>query len=577
MEGVLQQEKEEIRKYTRELLGRVRDAISKNRTTDHERLKLAESIKQIDELFLLVVAGEFNSGKSSFINALLGSDLLHEGVTPTTTKVQIVKYGEPGQALGDGGLLTTTAQCSLLEHINIVDTPGTNAIQREHESITDDFIPRSDLVLFITSADRPFSHSEQIFLERIKSWGKKIVLIVNKIDIFQDKHDTNKVMDFVQISAKELIGNIAATFSTSARLAKLGRKGNDVAWKNSGFEILEDYIKTTLDDSGRFRLKLLNPLGICQKLIKSQLKLCLQDLTSLEDDRQMIDDIERQTTVFDSDMKAEFENRLSEIDSLPKDMETRGLKFFDETMRIGRIPDLMRREKIQKEFTNKVIGDLPQQIERRISDMIDWMVEQDLQQWNAVVEHLEARRKKNRDRVVGASNTLNSALSFDRQRLIDSIGMSVRETISSYDKDEESQKMSMAAREAVINTGIVGIGGTGLGTALVLLFNTVSIDIIGVVAGLTAMTIGALILPFKRRKAKKNFSEKLADLREKLVAGLKEQFNRELRRSKRRIDDIVAPFSRFIRAEESKVTRERDTLQQLDTEVEGLISKVESL
>jgi predicted GTPase len=51
--------------------------------------------------------------------------------------------------------------------MSIVDTPGTNAIVREHEALTSQFVPRSDLVLFITSADRPFTESEKIFLQHI--------------------------------------------------------------------------------------------------------------------------------------------------------------------------------------------------------------------------------------------------------------------------------------------------------------------------------------------------------------------------------------------------------------------------
>ena len=62
------------------------------------------------------------------------------------------------------------------------DTPGTNAIHREHERLTREFVPRSDLVLFVTSADRPFTESERGFLQGIRDWGKKIVVVVNKMD-----------------------------------------------------------------------------------------------------------------------------------------------------------------------------------------------------------------------------------------------------------------------------------------------------------------------------------------------------------------------------------------------------------
>ena len=80
-----------------------------------------------------------------------------------------------------------TAPVELLRDLHIVDTPGTNAIDREHERLTIDFVPRADLVLFVTSADRPFTETERVFLETIRDWGKKIVIVVNKVDIFQQR------------------------------------------------------------------------------------------------------------------------------------------------------------------------------------------------------------------------------------------------------------------------------------------------------------------------------------------------------------------------------------------------------
>ena len=59
-----------------------------------ERSALERSIAQLDRLFLLVVIGEFNAGKSAFVNALAGARILEEGVTPTTTTLQILQFGE---------------------------------------------------------------------------------------------------------------------------------------------------------------------------------------------------------------------------------------------------------------------------------------------------------------------------------------------------------------------------------------------------------------------------------------------------------------------------------------------------
>lgn len=164
MELVLNSQQEELLKQTRKTLGRTRDILGQTAVSANERQALINSIHQLDELFLLVVAGEFNSGKSAFINAILGESLQQEGVTPTTDQIYWLKYGQMREKKpGERGIWEKTAPIDLLRELSIVDTPGTNAILREHETLTTEFIPRSDLVLFITSADRPFTESERGF------------------------------------------------------------------------------------------------------------------------------------------------------------------------------------------------------------------------------------------------------------------------------------------------------------------------------------------------------------------------------------------------------------------------------
>jgi predicted GTPase len=153
----------------RELLAELRDALTRFDATAADQAALAASIRQLDEFFLLVVVGEFNAGKSAFINALAGQRVLQEGVTPTTAQIHVLKYGDTvATSVDDHGLRVLSAPVDLLRDVHIVDTPGTNAIIREHEQLTADFIPRADLVLFVTSADRPFTETERSFLEAIR-------------------------------------------------------------------------------------------------------------------------------------------------------------------------------------------------------------------------------------------------------------------------------------------------------------------------------------------------------------------------------------------------------------------------
>ncbi len=166
-----------------------------------------------DERRALVVAGEFNAGKSAFINALLGRSLLEEGVTPTTQGITRIEHGETEQhEKRSEGFESIRAPIEVLESVNIVDTPGTNAIHREHEAITRDFVPRSDMVLFVTSADRPFTESERAFLEGIRDWGKKVVVVVNKIDILETPEAVLEVVDFVRVHATKLLSSEPRSF-----------------------------------------------------------------------------------------------------------------------------------------------------------------------------------------------------------------------------------------------------------------------------------------------------------------------------------------------------------------------------
>ena len=183
---LLNKTQKELLRRERELLNQLQLTLVEYNVQEKDQQALMDSIHQLDDFFLLVVVGEFNAGKSAFINALLGERILEEGVTPTTTKVNILRYGEKKEKkILSENVESINLKAPYLKEISIVDTPGTNAIIREHEEITSLFVPRSDLILFVTSADRPFTESERIFLDQIKSWGKNVILALNISYILQ--------------------------------------------------------------------------------------------------------------------------------------------------------------------------------------------------------------------------------------------------------------------------------------------------------------------------------------------------------------------------------------------------------
>jgi small GTP-binding protein len=546
----------------RELLAELRSALTRFGAPEADQDALASSIRQLDEFFLLVVVGEFNAGKSAFINALAGQRVLQEGVTPTTAQIHILKYGDTvTSAVGEHGVREISAPVELLRDVHIVDTPGTNAIIREHERLTNEFVPRADLVLFVTSADRPFTETERAFLESIRNWGKKIVIVVNKADIFETQAELDQVLEFVADAARRLLGIQPEIFPVSARQAMRAKQGEPALWTASRFETLERFVRTTLDERSRFRLKLANPIGVGHALAHRYARIADERLELLRDDVTLLEDIERQLAVYRDDLASGFELRMTAVEKVLLDMEARGHLYFDDTLRIGRVMDLMNRSRIEKEFEERVVGDAPRQIERRVTELIDWLIDQDFRQWQAVTTRLAERTREREARTLGAPDV--GSFHADRSRLIDSVGREAQRVVDTYDKQREAAMIADQARMAVTTAAAAGGAALGLGTLVTLAATTAAADVTGILMAGVIATVGLLVIPARRRKAKAEMREKVTALRERLSQALRTEFERAQEQSAQRINTAVEPYSRFVRAERTRWQQARDTLGRL--------------
>jgi small GTP-binding protein len=543
----------------RQLLAELRDALTRFGANAADQAALAASIRQLDEFFLLVVVGEFNAGKSAFINALVGQTVLQEGVTPTTATIHVMKHGDrAGEEIGDDGLRVITAPADLLRDVHIVDTPGTNAVIREHERLTTDFVPRADLVLFVTSADRPFTESERAFLEAIRAWGKKIVVVINKVDIFERQADTDEVVGFVRTSAQRLLGLTPEIFPVSARLALRAKSGAPATWAASGFEALEASIAETLHESSRFRLKLANPLGVGQALARRYASIADERLTLLNDDVTVLDQIDRQLAVYTADLARGFELRMTAVEKVLVDMEARGHEYFEDTLRIGRVVDLLNRARVQKEFEERVVADAPKQIERRVAELIDWLIDQDFRQWQTVTTTVASRVRNHGSPALGAPDV--GTFHADRTRLIDAVGREAQRVVDTYDKQREAEAIAEQARAAVTTAAAAGGAAVGLGTLVTLAASTAAADVTGILLASVVAALGFLVIPARRRKAKAELQQKVTALRERLTTALRTEFEQARDDSRARIEQAIAPYSRFVRAEHARWTEARTAL-----------------
>ena len=567
-----------LNKKQKDLLTRERQVLNNLQLTlveygvqDKDQQALMESIHQLDDFFLLVVVGEFNAGKSAFINALLGDRILQEGVTPTTTKVNILRFGESeGKTVLSESIESLTLPAPYLKEISIVDTPGTNAVIREHEEITSLFVPRSDLILFVTSADRPYTESERAFLEAIRAWGKKVVLVINKIDILETDQALEEIRKFVAENVKSVLKIEPVIFPVSSRLALKAKQGEPAVWEESQFEALESYIMETLDEESRLKLKLLNPLGVGKRLTSQYAEYYDSRLKLLRDDLALIKDIEDQLDVFRKDMLESFQLRMSDIVKILLEMEQRGEDFFSEYIRLARIFDLVKKEKIQSAYEKEVIGDVPEQVEKKVTGIIDWLVDSNLRQWQAITDHIAEGRQRYKGRMVG---DIGSFI-YDRERLITSIKDEAGRVIDSYDRTREADEIARRSQNAVAAAAAISAGAVGLGTLVTVLASTVATDVTGILLAGAMAALGLFIIPTRRRNAKKEMREKVKAMRDQLTGSLTEHFSQEIERGLQDIWDTITPYTRFIRAEKEKNQQALQTLKDYLAEIIQLESQI---
>jgi len=573
LEPILTDEQRELLTAERELLAEVTAGLERSDTPADDLRALADSVSQLDELFLLVVVGEFNAGKSALINALLGQAVLAEGVTPTTSKIHHIGWGEKlaREPLGSVGE-RITAPVESLRQLTIVDTPGTNALDRAHEALTTDYVPRADLVLFVTSSDRPLSESERVFLEAIRQWGKKVAMVVNKIDILRSEDEVAEVVAYVSENASRLLGLHPEIFPMSALRA--AEAEDEAARATSGLPAVEAYLNDTLDSGELLRLKLGNPLGVATHLLGGALESIEGRLELLGDDLHTIDDIERQTETWSVDIRREFELRLSDIDNALHGMEQRGTEFFDDTLRLNRLPKLFDKSELKKRFENEVVADAPEAVEAKVDSLIDWLVDSELGHWQNVVNHVNRRVATHANRMVGE---VGGRFEADRARLLDTVGRAARDGLASYDRDGEAQRMAENVQRAVTSTAVLEVGAVGLGAAVALAASSTAADITGLTAAGLMAALGLFVLPHRRRRAKTELKQKIAALRRELMTALTAHFDREAERGRHRLDETIAPYTRFVRSESERLESDRVSLTGFSERVGELTARVEDL
>ncbi len=250
-----------------DLAGEIRDV-----SGDTEAIAILENlVASLKEPFVFVVVGEVNVGKSTFLNALFGQDFSRTGVVPTTDKILFFKHGPVQQVVPITPTLDEVhVPAEFLRDFHIVDTPGTNSIENEHQQITERFVPISDLVIFVFSAMNPWGASAWQFLDRVhRHWMRNVIFVLQQADL-RSAEEIQVITDYIVQLSRQRFGRDFPVFTVSAKKAYLARSSGvdrDRLMKESGFDLLEGHISSLVSRSAARMNKLANTAALARQLL----------------------------------------------------------------------------------------------------------------------------------------------------------------------------------------------------------------------------------------------------------------------------------------------------------------------
>jgi len=529
--------------------------------------------ESVDEFFLMVVIGEVKSGKSSFINSILREKVQAEGPLPLTDRIWVLKHGEQAsERISDEFVTEKIHPNELLKLFHIVDTPGTNSIVRRHGEITESFIPKADLTLFVTSIDRPFSESEKQFLDFVsEKWRKKVLFVLTKIDA-REPGDVPQVVEYIKDNCRKFYDFTPRVFPISSKVAAEAREsGDDEKLETSGLPELERFLASSLAEEERVRLKLTSPVESGLALLEDLSKVTVSRRGLLEKDFRSLSDLDAQVKQTATELKERYSVYVVKIYDLLREFERRGKNFFEETLRVKNFGLLKNHERFRQRFEKEAIADLKERIQHEMHSATDWLMKEQISLFerslrflndNLVVEKYQER--------VAAPAPQDQGFDYNRDKLVDQIQGAFRREIDRFDVEGECNRIMETAYRGILQQLGVQVGAVGLGTLLVTILTGAALDVTGVLAAGVMFATGFVILPRKKRRAIQEFSLKVDELVREFKRALSESFDGEIEASADKLSRAYDPYLTFYRAEtgalgDAEETQKNVRLQLLQT------------
>ncbi|MBN1284857.1 MAG: dynamin family protein, partial [Anaerolineae bacterium] len=524
--------------------------------------------------------GEFNAGKSSFINALLGDNLLETGATPTTEAIELVRYGKPKSdapaQIGDY-LREWRHPNTGSPGIAIVDTPGTGSVFRQHEAVAKQFLHRADLVVFVLSAKRAFAETERLYLELAQGYGKKIIMLVNQIDLLEER-ELKEVEAFVRTQAKELLHLEPPLFLISAKEAL---SPDAKRRQRSGMSEIRNYLNRIFMKVPPAQQKLLAQLDLAERLAGKARTTMHARLRLVGDDEAQAEQIRMELEAHAGQINERRDDAQAELARTFGNLRARGEDFINENLRLTKLGQALDRERLRAKFEAEVVGRAVDSIAAISNTYVNALVDGSRIYWRGVLERLNKL-----DALVRAEVGVVDANTYaDQRAVLQEAIYTAEERLRAYSDPVTVELIREQFRGNVVRLGASTT--VALGGAVAVLVNLAAALIPGgavaapvaIILGLPAAIGGGAIAAIYWRRMTNDAKQRLNEQIDEIEATYKRTLNDLTERERSRLlqygQQVLAPVVSQLRVLSERYHQQDAKLQAFQDEIARLRAEVE--
>ncbi len=464
--------------------------------------------EELESPFSIAFVGEFNRGKSSIINALVGAELMEVRNDPTTSAIYIIEYSDihRGEDHISPYLRKLGYNSSLLKDIRIVDTPGIRSLKSEHEKILKEYLAKADMVFFVMDVNQPLTKDEMELIKKIREHRSKIVILLNKIDKAKEI-EIQQAVTHIEKHIPEGIGFVPEIIKVSAE------------WEiqknpNSNFDKIRDIITNRLSDNEKLRIKLSRPIDIAKNFHEKCEEVVDRNKELIKKRSKDYEDIESTLNLYISKMDGYLNNAINDLHNIMKETSEKAIDYIDD-MSFWNVLPLIGKDKqeILKEFDSRVVS--------YAKAKIDALIEKTEEEYKMLVENIIDHIKKHSEKEIEEPN-LKYIESFILREVENNL--------------EEISKNASKLGEEVLKNMAMTLGGSSVSfigaTAVLLALNPISYILSAALAGAFTLIVGAVgagTFMYGKKKMKEKIIDKLNDV-ERLIENSLRQNTEELKK-----------------------------------------------